>query len=144
MPNWFSINVRYGTAACAISCAGELDASNVSKVVEAVSLCIERGAALVILDCRDVSFADSTGIETLLHVRRRCRQNGTGFRLIPGERITDVAERAGKAEELGLPSRTVRLAPVERLDNAIPFRRRARKPIVLRTGSTTAVPPSSV
>jgi len=64
-----------------ITAAGELDLATSALLREAVDVCCERdGVRVVIVDVRDVSFVDSTGLRALWHARERAQ--GVGAELI--------------------------------------------------------------
>ena len=102
MSEWFRVSIRYGTAACVISCAGELDAMASERVGEAASLCLGRGCAVLMIDCGGVHFIDAAGIQRLLETVEECHGSGTGFILAPSDRVRKVAEALGVSERLGL------------------------------------------
>ena|SRR5438552_11368751 len=60
-----------------ISAAGELDLATSAMLREAVDVCCERdGLRVVIVDMRDLTFVDSTGLRALWHARERAQAAG--------------------------------------------------------------------
>lgn len=93
--------------------AGELDMCASSAIEQRVSEYVEPAATLV-ADLRDVSFIDSTGLQTLCALRRRQVDAGGGFLLkspsiaVEGVlRMTELLEIFDVAPSPGLPTRTV-------------------------------------
>ena len=60
-----------------IAAAGELDLATSDLLREAVDVCCERdGVRVVIVDARDLTFVDSTGLRALWHARERAQSIG--------------------------------------------------------------------
>jgi len=60
-----------------IAAAGELDLATSELLREAVDVCCERnGVSAVIVDLRDLTFIDSTGLRALWHARERAQSIG--------------------------------------------------------------------
>jgi len=60
-----------------IAAAGELDLATSELLREAVDVCCDReGVRAVIVDLRDLSFVDSTGLRALWHARERAQSIG--------------------------------------------------------------------
>jgi anti-sigma B factor antagonist len=67
-------DARNGIVRMALS--GELDMATVDLFTDALSRCERGGAATVMLDLRDLSFMDSTGLHAFLKARDRSLGNG--------------------------------------------------------------------
>jgi anti-anti-sigma regulatory factor len=135
--SWFSLSVRYGTAASAVACAGTLDAANATRIAEAANIVIDRHSSLLVVDCARVTAASNEGVETLARIARRCRAHGVGFSLVPGDAVRATAESLGIAEPLGLAERVLRIETMDRL-----ARRPRRAPVILTRRSGTAPQPA--
>ena len=60
-----------------IAAAGELDLATSELLREAVDVCCDRdGVRVVIVDLRDLTFVDSTGLRALWHARERAQSVG--------------------------------------------------------------------
>jgi anti-sigma B factor antagonist len=59
-----------------LTVAGELDIATVPVVRERLSALIEGGARRVVVDLRDVSFMDSTGLAAFIHAKMRLGDEG--------------------------------------------------------------------
>ena len=83
--------------------AGELDvASTDAAHKRLLSLPLQRGAQLVI-DLRDVTFLDSTGIRLILRAREYARRHGAGLVLVRGpEVVMRVLAVIGLDEQLDI------------------------------------------
>jgi anti-sigma B factor antagonist len=55
---------------------GEIDLSTSHLLVDAIDAAIERGATTVVLDFREVSFVNSTGLGAMVAATKRLRQRG--------------------------------------------------------------------
>lgn len=65
--------------------AGELDLATCPALdAEIQTLCTD-GAAEIVLDLRDLSFIDSTGLRTILNGKALCEEHGCGFFLTSGQ-----------------------------------------------------------
>jgi anti-anti-sigma factor len=63
---------------------GELDIDTVAQVADRVSEMQQAGFAEVVLDLRNLTFMDSSGLHLVLAADRMARSNGTRFVLIAG------------------------------------------------------------
>jgi anti-sigma B factor antagonist len=79
---------------------GELDASNVTSLSEAIQPEIERGGDLT-LDLAGLAFMDSTGIQVLVRTAQGLEGRGNLILLSPGNLVRRILE----------------LIPVQKLDN---------------------------
>jgi anti-sigma B factor antagonist len=76
-------------------CCGEVDVGSCSKLIDALDEILENGADRVIVDMREVTFIDSTGIGCLLHGAMAARSTGTPFKVIPGEATRSFIRASG-------------------------------------------------
>jgi anti-anti-sigma factor len=77
---------------------GEVDMVAAPKVEEAVRrLCVE-GTTRIVLDLREITFIDSTGLRAMLAADELCRQHRCELSLIPGsEQVQGLFEMTGVA-----------------------------------------------
>lgn len=75
-----------------ISAAGELDLSTSALLREAVDISCERdGLRLLMIDLRDLSFIDSTGLRALWHAREQAQSSGCELVLrSPSDAVTHL------------------------------------------------------
>jgi anti-anti-sigma factor len=60
-----------------VAAAGELDLATSALLREAIDICCERdGLRVVIVDLRDLTFIDSTGLRALWHAREKTQSVG--------------------------------------------------------------------
>jgi anti-anti-sigma factor len=90
-----------------VTLAGEIDVANVAGLDELLVDAVDRAAVEIVVDLRDVSFLDSSGLRSLLSAHARGVQTGKVVRV--GEvsstvakmlRITDTASTLGLEVEL--------------------------------------------
>jgi anti-anti-sigma factor len=101
MPLLIRNTARTGGRTLALT--GELDLDSANVVEEAVREVCASGAALVI-DLREVTFMDSTGLRVLIVAAGLCEDNGHELRIIPGERIQRILEMSGLDRVLAFTS----------------------------------------
>ena len=81
--------------------AGELDLGGVDEFERVLAADRIRGAATVILDLRDLSFIDSSGLRAVILADQRVRSEGGRFIVVRGqERVNEVLEMTGVAERM--------------------------------------------
>ena len=69
-----------------VSACGELDLANTERLVSEVGALLDRGFDDVVIDLRDLTFIDSSGIQALLTCDHNARQTGgrLSVMLVPG------------------------------------------------------------
>ena len=87
-----------------IALTGELDLDSANKLEKAVREVCASGTRLVI-DLREVTFMDSTGLRVLIVAGTLCEEKGHELRIIPGEDIQRVLEVSGLDRVLPFTSR---------------------------------------
>jgi anti-anti-sigma factor len=65
--------------------AGELDLATEPQLRSRLERLLERNAR-VLLDLRELTFIDSSGIRLIIEVDEQARDDGTGLRIVPGAR----------------------------------------------------------
>jgi anti-anti-sigma factor len=80
---------------------GEVDLATIGSLREQMLAAMEAGAGLVILDLRETTFFDSTGLRLAVDVGRRAARDRIEFAIIPGPRaVQRTFEIAGLAARL--------------------------------------------
>jgi anti-anti-sigma factor len=77
-----------------LALSGELDLGSANELEQAVREVCASGAELV-LDLREVTFMDSTGLRVLIVAGALCEENGHELRIVPGEDIQRILEMTG-------------------------------------------------
>lgn len=91
----FGIQVVRNGSATRIAPAGELDIATTPALERAIDDATGEGAALV-LDLRELTFMDSTGLRTLAQTNARAADEGFEFSIVRGSRqIERVLEISG-------------------------------------------------
>ena len=82
---------------------GELDIATAPKLHEHLMLVEQDGVRAVLLDLRDLTFVDCSGLHTFLKAKGRAADNGHGFALVGANeelrRILDVTATQGILDE---------------------------------------------
>lgn len=93
-PAPFTVDVSRVGDALVIAPEGEVDIATVSVIREALD---DHGldATSLVLDCRRVEFMDTSGLQLLVQLRRRCEESGRRFAVVRGpravQRLLDIA-----------------------------------------------------
>lgn len=91
---------------------GEVDLSTVASLVEALDVAIADRPDLLLIDLRNVSFLDSTGLRSLLDAQEACRAIDCRLLLMRGsrpvERLMQIAGVDGFFEFVSGPSEVTR------------------------------------
>ena len=83
------------------SLSGEVDLSTVEEVEEKLRAAIDGEPGLLVMDLRDVTFLDSSGLRLVLRLNREFSGEGRRFVVVQGERrVAKVFELTGAHEEL--------------------------------------------
>lgn len=95
------LDCRNGVARLALR--GELDMATARKLEEHLMLVEQDGVGAVLLDLRDLTFVDSTGLHTFLKAKSRAADNGHRFALVGAngqlKRILEVTATQGEFDE---------------------------------------------
>lgn len=77
VPPQFSIaDARRADGSALLTIAGELDIATVSVVRDRLAALIDAGVSRLVVDLRDVSFMDSTGLAAFIHAKMRLGDDG--------------------------------------------------------------------
>jgi anti-anti-sigma factor len=87
-----------------LALTGELDLDSASKLDEAVREVCASGAELVV-DLRNVTFMDSTGLRALIVAGTLCEEQGHELRIVPGDDIQRILEMTGLDRVFAFTSR---------------------------------------
>jgi len=89
-----------------IPLAGDVDVANGSEVYKRLIELDLRPGALLVLDLRDATFIDSSGIRLILQARQLAERHGAGLVVVRGpERVMRMLELVGLDEQLDLVAR---------------------------------------
>jgi anti-anti-sigma factor len=92
----FALERQLSSGTARIVVRGELDLSTGPRVEEEVLRTEAENPETLILDLRDVSFFDSTGLQLVLDADVRAREEGRALIVVPGDgeprRILELAE----------------------------------------------------
>lgn len=84
MASAFEVDVERGEGRAVVRVSGEFDLA-ATEVVEGALLAVEgAGNGLVVLDLREVTFLDSTGLRTITSADHRAREAGRELRIVRG------------------------------------------------------------
>ncbi|MFF3290979.1 STAS domain-containing protein [Streptomyces sp. NPDC003023] len=72
----FGVAARRQGGTVVLSLSGELDHDTAEPLRAAITRHLEAGAARVLVDCADLLFCDSTGLNVLLHGRLTAQETG--------------------------------------------------------------------
>lgn len=85
--------------AIVLAASGELDLRTSPQLEERLEQAFAAGAALIVLDLRQIEFMDSTGLRVLLSTHQRARASGKRFGLVRGaEQVERVLRLTGVSE----------------------------------------------
>jgi anti-sigma B factor antagonist len=82
-------------------CCGEVDVGSCAKLIDALDDILKGSPERVVVDMREVTFIDSTGIGCLLHGAMAARSEGTPFMVIPGDATRSFIRASGLTAQLG-------------------------------------------
>jgi anti-sigma B factor antagonist len=88
------------TNAAVAVCSGDVDVSSCPKLIDAFASIALRDVDRIIVDMREVTFIDSTGVGCLLHGAIAARSRGTPFRLILSGATRNFIVSAGLGAQL--------------------------------------------
>ena len=89
-PDLFSCDVGRNGSACWVRPAGDLDLDTVHHVESALAELREEGCGTLVLDLRDLTFMDSTGLRLVIRWHTAAQGEGFQFAIVPG---SDVVQR---------------------------------------------------
>jgi anti-anti-sigma factor len=101
----FELDVEDDNGRVAFIPRGELDLATAPEVEERVLAAVRSGDRQVVLDLRQLTFMDSTGVRTIVAAHKAAEETGTDLRVIrpsPDNPVSRVIEISGIDEALGL------------------------------------------
>lgn len=78
----FSVDVTSGTGVAWLALRGELDIAATDLMMEPVATFERDGVSSIVLDLRDLTFIDASGLHAILDARRRAEANGHQLRVV--------------------------------------------------------------
>jgi anti-anti-sigma factor len=83
--------------------AGEIDLATAAEMEAPVLEMLDNGFAHVVLDLREVTFMDSSGVRVLITAHQRAQDLGAGLSIVVGtSRIRQTLELSGAIDYLGV------------------------------------------
>ncbi|MEY9965008.1 anti-anti-sigma factor [Streptacidiphilus sp. MAP12-16] len=76
-----TVEVRDLGSAVVVAPVGELDHDTADVLRERLDICLSAEAPWILVDCRELSFCDSTGLNLLLATRSKAESSGTRISL---------------------------------------------------------------
>jgi anti-anti-sigma factor len=89
-PELFSCDAGRNGSSAWVRPAGDLDLDTVHRVESALAELREQGCGNLVLDLRDLTFMDSTGLRLVIRWHTAARDEGFQFAIVPGP---DVVQR---------------------------------------------------
>lgn len=83
-----------------VSCAGEIDASNVAELDEAIGWSMTCDLRTLHLDMSEVAFIDSSAMQALLTAARECDRREIGFEIDESTEVARLLDLVGIRELL--------------------------------------------
>ena len=82
---WFDVRLEPHRDTLVIAPRGELDMNVVGRLDAAFEEALAGGYRRIVVDLRGLSFMDSTGLHSLLGMRRSTERSGVDFAIVPGD-----------------------------------------------------------
>jgi anti-sigma B factor antagonist len=101
----FELGIEADDGRVAFIPRGELDLATAPELEEKVLAAVREADRVVILDLRELTFMDSTGVRTIVAAHKAAGENGTDLRVIrprSDNPVTRVIEISGIDDALGL------------------------------------------
>jgi anti-anti-sigma factor len=86
-PELFSCDVGRNGSSAWVRPAGDLDLDTVHHVESALSEQREAGCGNLVLDLRELTFMDSTGLRLVIRWNTAAREEGFQFAIVPGSEV---------------------------------------------------------
>jgi anti-sigma B factor antagonist len=100
-----------------VSVSGELDLSTVPRLEEMIDLAMAQGARSILLDLGKVTFLDSTGLRSILHLADRLEAGDGGLTCVGLSAAAErVLELKGVLEKLKADPAEAHLSRPDRVD----------------------------
>ncbi len=96
MDRQFEASLETRGGAVVVAASGEVDLATAPELRDRLDAAIGHGNDRVVVDLRDVTFIDSTGLGMLIRAFNQCKERGVRFSLVIAEaRILKVFEITG-------------------------------------------------
>jgi anti-sigma B factor antagonist len=96
-----------GGKVAVVSLEGEIDLSSMAVMEERIAAAERDRPEELVIDAREVTFMDSSGLRVLLAAHQRAQENGRGFAVVRGseavDRLLKVTGLAGRLRLLDEP-----------------------------------------
>ena len=97
----FDIGVTSNGEATRLTLRGEFDIANAPHLEREITRFVESGGSRLVVDLRDLSFIDSTGLRIVLETRQRAADRGFELEIVRGPRqVQRVFELTGLEDRL--------------------------------------------
>ena len=104
----FSVEIAERDGGFEAALSGEIDLSTVGELQERLQPSLDEDPKLVVLDLRQVSFLDSSGLRLILRLHKRQEESGGRLVLVRGgrrvERVLEITGVNGELEQVDDPS----------------------------------------
>lgn len=80
----FRVEVAWDDDAVRVAPVGEIDLATIARLREQTTEVMTAGPGRLVLDLREVTFADSSALHLAVEILERAKRTGTGFAIIPG------------------------------------------------------------
>ncbi|HZI91235.1 MAG: STAS domain-containing protein [Actinomycetota bacterium] len=104
----FSVEITQRDGGFEAALSGEIDLSTVGELQDRLQTALEGDPSLIVLDLRQVSFLDSSGLRLILRINRRQEENGGRLVLVRGgrrvARVLEITGTDGELEQVDDPS----------------------------------------
>jgi anti-anti-sigma factor len=96
----FTVQVRHIADTAVVAPAGELDLATARALSSALAGAAAQGAARVVLDLRQLTFLDSSGIGVIIKFKRHFAVEGVSFGVVKGDETVQRAFALAHVEPL--------------------------------------------
>jgi anti-anti-sigma factor len=96
----FDVQVHEVGDTSVVAAVGELDLSTARGLGAALASAAAHGATRVVLDLRQLTFVDSSGISVIMSLKRHFAVEGVGFGVVKGNDIVQRAFAVSRVEPL--------------------------------------------
>jgi anti-anti-sigma factor len=91
----FGLSICHKGMVSTLSCSGELDGENTSKLRDAIEMTLETQPRILEFDGTRLSFIDGRGIEALLHLSGECVRRGIVARISCSPPVSALLNKMG-------------------------------------------------
>jgi anti-anti-sigma factor len=109
-----SLETSITGGAAVIALVGELDLAGTAALEQELARLEGEPPAAIVLDLRDVSFMDSSGLRVITVASKRAREAGRRLALVPGSeqvmRVFEITRMRERLDFVGAPEEVTRAA----------------------------------